>query len=42
MALLERLVVHVLATDGVWFARTGEVADRFRAMNPVSGAPQPG
>lgn len=33
MALLERLVVHMLATDGVWFARTGEVADRFRAMD---------
>ncbi len=31
MALLERLIVHMLATDRVWFAQTGQVADRFRA-----------
>lgn len=30
MRMLERVLVHILHHDGVWFARMGEVADEFK------------
>lgn len=31
MQMLERIVRHIMAHDGVWFAQTGAIADEFRA-----------
>ncbi|GAA2010089.1 polysaccharide deacetylase [Nakamurella flavida] len=37
LQLLERLIVHMLEQDGVWFAQMGEIADDFRARQGVTG-----
>ncbi len=37
LQVLERLIRHVLAADGVWFAQMGEIADDFRAREAAAG-----
>lgn len=34
---LERLIQHMLAAEGVWFAQLGEIADDFRARQAAAG-----
>jgi peptidoglycan/xylan/chitin deacetylase (PgdA/CDA1 family) len=41
MQLLERLIQHMLAHDGVWFAQMGEIADDFRARQAADAPDGP-
>jgi peptidoglycan/xylan/chitin deacetylase (PgdA/CDA1 family) len=36
MAMLERIIQHILEHNGVWFAQMSEIADDFRKRQPAS------
>jgi len=35
LAMLERVLRHILEHDGVWFAQMSEIADDFRRRQPL-------
>ncbi len=41
LQVIERLIRHMQAADGVWFAQLGEIADEFRAREAATPTPTP-